>query len=196
MDDSSQDGFGEIAKRSFELLSPLSPEAQQCILTEVLPPMLALHNSLPATTGTGRGAPAGETVSKSKSQTRVKAGEEPFDVAAFVADKGDLSRSELLAVLARASQLGSIPEARTKAAFKELAREGRVPFSQKSFVGEMRRATKKAFFAATDTPDEFVLTTYGQRIVDALPNRQLADTVPRPKGATRVLRGRPRKKGK
>jgi hypothetical protein len=166
----------QLPAKLYELLSPLSPEER----TRVVQATMILF---------GEGAPApppGEATTPAAN-----------DPGAFFDKKGPKNKGETLAVAARFRELNQNEETHTKADLKAVVTSARRNFDDSNFARDINNAKRQAgFFNLGTGRDTSKLSYYGQQFVDALPDREAASKLNRPRVGGGRKRATKKKGGK
>jgi hypothetical protein len=118
------------------------------------------------------------------------------DPSTFMDRKAPKNKGETLAVAARFRELSG-EESHSKADLKKVVTDARRNFDDRNYARDINNAKRQAgFFNLGDGRDSVKLSYYGQRFVDALPDREAAAKLARPKvggkrgGRAKARRGR------
>ena len=173
----------QVPAKLYELLSPLTPEER----TRVVKATLILFGDEPL----GVGAPAAESTLAS-GQTPAP----PTDAGAFFDLKDPKNKGEVLAVAARYREQCEKQESHTKADLKKVITDARRNFDDSNFARDINNAKRQAgFFNLNTGRDANKLSYYGQQFVDALPDREAAGKLKRPKVGTGKRKSAKQKNG-
>lgn len=123
---------------------------------------------------------------------------DPEDGSTFLDEKAPKTKGETLAVAARFLELTAGNEAHSKAELKAVFSAARRNFDDGHFARDMDNARRQAGLFNTGTGrDSHKLSYYGQQFVDALPDREAAAKIKRPRSRVarkKVVRKRASKK--
>jgi hypothetical protein len=108
---------------------------------------------------------------------------------AYFAEKNPRTKGEELAVAARYRELRERATSSSKAEIHTVIRAARKNFDEKNYRRDLENARISGLFTRGTGKDAATLTDYGQKYVNALPDRNAVKEMPRPRKA-------PRKKGK
>lgn len=172
--------MAQLPAKLYELLSPLSAEER----SRVVQAAMVLF---------GEEAPAAPSSPQITSGLRRRAGGgAPTDAGAFFDVKAPKNKGETLAVAARFRELIQKGETHTKADLKALITEARRNFDDSNFARDINNAKRQAgYFNLGTGRDASKLSRYGQRFVDALPDREAASKLQKPKiGGNRKTSGK------
>lgn len=174
----------QLPAKLYELLSPLSPEERARVVRAT---MILFGEGAPAP------PPAGATPPP--------AGASPpaaNDAGAFFDMKDPKNKGETLAVAARFRELNQNEETHTKADLKAVITSARRNFDDSNFARDINNAKRQAgFFNLGTGRDASKLSYYGQQFVDALPDREAASKLKRPRvggGRKRITKKKAGKK--
>lgn len=104
------------------------------------------------------------------------------DAAAYLDGKAPQNKGETLAVAARFRELGQKEETHSKADLKQVITTARRNFDDRNFARDLNNAKRQAgFFNLGTGRDSSKLSYYGQQFVDALPDREAAYKLRRPR---------------
>jgi hypothetical protein len=104
------------------------------------------------------------------------------DPGIFIDQKSPANKGEVLAVAARFRELQLKEENHSKADLKKVITDARRNFDDTHFSRDMNNARRQAgFFNLGTGRDACKLSYYGQQFVDALPDREAAAKISRPK---------------
>jgi hypothetical protein len=158
-----------VTTEIYALLEPLSADerqraitATQALLGSSLTPMAAPQ--APVGTGLSSLPGMGAPVSAGSAQQ-------------FFAHKQPQSPAELLAVAARYRELSQSAMEHVKDDFKAVYKDARRSFDATHFARDVGNARARGFFTRGK---EITLADYGQKFVDALPDRAAADALKKP----------------
>ena len=100
----------------------------------------------------------------------------------FVESKAPANKGELLAVAARYREVQQGAQSHSKADLKKVIGDARRNFDDRNFARDMKNARRQAgFFNLGTGRDANQLSYYGQQYVDALPDRDAASKLRRPR---------------
>lgn len=109
-------------------------------------------------------------------------GAAPTDPAAYLDEKAPTNKGETLAVAARFRELSQKEETHSKADLKTVITRARRNFDDSNFARDINNAKRQAgFFNLGTGRDAVKLSYYGQQFVDALPDREAASKLLKPK---------------
>ena len=157
----------QLPAKLYELLVPLSPDERARVVQAT---MILFGEENPATTSSSRtqiGGTGGGAISK--------------DPGTFMDTKGPKNKGETLAVAARFREVSAREESHSKADLKKVIVDARRNFDDRNFARDLNNAKRQAAFFNLGTGRNAQLSYYGKRFVDALPDRDAASKLPRPK---------------
>lgn len=158
----------QLPARLYELLAPFTPEERG----RAVQATLILF---------GDEAQSGSAPVKTASRTRGSANSHR-DPKAFFDEKAPENKGETLAVAARYRELIEKEESHSKADLKKVITEARRNFDDSNFARDMGNARRQAgFFNLGTGRDASKLSYFGQQFVDALPDREVALGLKKPK---------------
>lgn len=160
-----------IPAKLYALLESLSPDER---LRTVRATLMLFGADAPAdlTSGTGR------NLTPTNSPPRTKAG----DVAAYFRDKNPQNKGEVLAVAARYREQFASAESHQRSDLQDTITRAHRNFDASHFSRDIENAKRQSgFFVLGSSKDGYRLSYYGKEFVDALPNREAADQLQRPK---------------
>jgi len=169
----------QLPAKLYELLEPLSPEERARVVQATLVLFGDGVPSPPPPPGTHRRSGAGS-------------GGPPADAAQYLDEKAPANKGETLAVAARFRELTQSEHSHSKADLRAVITGARRNFDDANFARDINNAKRQAgFFNLGTGRDASRLSYYGQQFVDALPNREAAAKLQRPKvggGRKKTLR--------
>jgi len=169
----------DVAPKLYQLLSPLSPDERKRAIQAT---MVLFGEEIPAVPG----APAGgdrTTASRGGASTPM----------AFFQQKNPSNKGETLAVAARYREVHQNADTHSKDDLKKVITDARRNFDNRNFARDIKNARRQAgFFNLGTKRDANQLSYYGQQYVDALPDRDAAAKLKRPK----IGRGKKAAKGR
>src|SRR6267154_3225154 len=113
------------------------------------------------------------------------------NAAAYFDEKGPQNKGEELAVAARYREENEGASATTRDEFKAVLKDARRNFDDKNFNRDLDNVKVKGLFNRGGGGKEgAVLSYYGQKYVDALPNREAVKALGKPKGVGRKAPGK------
>jgi hypothetical protein len=158
----------QLPAKLYELLSSFSPEERSRAIQSTL---VLFGDEAPAVPSLG--------------QVRLSAKDVVVghnDASAFFDAKAPMNKGETLAVAARYREIFEQQESHSKADIKKVITDARRNFDDSRFARDINNAKRQAgFFNLGTTRDSLKLSYYGQQFVDALPDREKALKVKRPK---------------
>lgn len=158
----------QLPAKLYELLSPLTPEER----ARVVQATLILFGDEPTALKESPGKPAGDA----------GGGKTASDAGAFFDEKAPQNKGEILAVAARFREQTEDEETHSKADLKKVITDARRNFDDHNFGRDINNAKRQAgFFNLGTGRDASKLSYYGQQFVDALPDREAASKLKRPK---------------
>ena len=158
----------QLPAKLYELLSPLTPEERTRVVRATL--ILFGDEAIP------------EPDAPDKPSGRDRGDENPNDPREFFDEKAPQNKGEALAVAARFRELTDGEETHSKADLKKVITDARRNFDDSNFARDINNAKRQAgFFNLGTGRDAIKLSYYGQQFVDALPNREEASKLKRPK---------------
>jgi hypothetical protein len=156
----------QLPAKLYELLSPLTPEER----ARVVQATLILFGDEQTTPIEPPDKPGGS------------GGASPSDAGAFFDEKAPQNKGEILAVAARFRERTEKEETHAKADLKKVITGARRNFDDHNFGRDINNAKRQAgFFNMGTGRDASKLSYYGQQFVDALPDREAAAKLKRPK---------------
>lgn len=160
----------QLPAKLYELLSPLSAEDRNRVVQATL---ILLGDDAALATPASGGLP---------SLGARATGSTPTDAGAYFDDKAPKNKGEALAVAARFRELRQNKDTHSKADLKAVITGSRRNFDDHNFARDINNAKRQAgFFNLGTGRDASKLSYYGQRFVDALPDREAAAKLKRPK---------------
>lgn len=193
----AKESIASLTGRLFELLEPLSPEDRAKVVNATF---VLLGDSGPSGTPTqpGAGSPqAPGEGGKPRAQLNPGAGNagSAVDAKTYIDRKDPRSKVELLAVAARYLEEHDGRESVSKDDLKRVFDAARRNFDSAHFARDMNNAKGQAgFFNTGGERNEYKLSYYGHNFIDALPDREKASAIRRPK-RTGAKKKASRKKG-
>jgi len=167
-------GVEQIPAKLYELLQSLTPEERS---RAVQATFLLFGESAPISLPSS-GTPPGKP-NLSGSMT-------PF---AFVQTKNPANKGEMLAVAARYRELHENAQTHSKEDLKKVITDARRNFDNTNFARDMKNARRQAgLFNLGTERDASQLSYYGQQYVDALPDKEAASKLKKPKVGGRAKR--------
>lgn len=164
----------QLPAKLYELLSPLSPEERVRVVQAT---MILFGENLPSGSTNGPGGQNQDSVGGTGSGDRVQ-----DNIQTFLDEKNPKNKGEMLAVVARYRELKDGIETHSKADFKNLITSARRNFDDSNFARDINNAKRQAgFFNLGSGRDANKLSYYGQQFVDALPDKDAAAKIKRPK---------------
>ncbi|MDQ4142180.1 MAG: hypothetical protein M3198_00290 [Actinomycetota bacterium] len=161
--------IAQLPAKLYDLLSPLTPEERAKVVQATL---ILFGDETPTQPPRGAGTPPAGAAS----------GDPVRDAAAFFEGKAPQNKGEALAVAARFRELVEGQETHTKADLKKVVTDARRNFDDRNFARDLNNAKRQAgFFNLGTGRDASQLSYYGQQFVDALPDREAAGKIKRPK---------------
>lgn len=157
------------------LFEPLSPADRSKVLQAV---MILLGEQVPEPMVQRQGGQQDQP----HSGVQPRGGHASGDLKRYFAEKAPKNKKETLAIAARWAQLHEGKETVAKDDFKRLIIGAGRHFDAHNFSMDITDAKRSSgFFVAGTGKDEYRLTYFGEQFVDALPNREVADQLARPK---------------
>jgi hypothetical protein len=158
----------QLAAKLYELLEPLSAEDRTRVVQATL---ILFGDEQPA-------PPSRQSGSSVDSVGNVDAG----DAQTYFNEKAPQTKGEALAVAARYREISEREETHSKADLKKVITEARRNFDDHNFTRDIDNAKRQAgFFNVGTGRDANKLSYYGQQFVDALPDRERAANLSRPR---------------
>jgi hypothetical protein len=168
----SKTPIAQIPAKLHEILSPLSPDDRSRVLQATL--ILCgdnLQSVLPGAPAPAATPPASPPSAASST-----------DAGAFLDKKAPANKGEILAVAARYREQILKEQTHSKADLKKVITDARRNFDDNNFGRDLNNAKRQAgFFNLGTGRDASKLSYYGQQFVDALPDREAASKLKRPK---------------
>lgn len=159
----------QVPAKLYELLEPLSPEER----ARVVQATLILF---------GEAAPPAPPASGTQVTRTQGAGGATTNAAAYLEGKAPRNKGETLAVAARFRELSQKEETHSKADLKQIITTARRNFDDRNFARDLNNAKRQAgFFNLGTGRDSSKLSYFGQQFVDALPDREAASKLKRPR---------------
>jgi len=161
----------QIPAKLYELLEPLSAEERTRVVQAT---MILFGDAVPASPGAPAApaapdTPAGQPAGSNTHQD-------------YLDQKDPKNKGEVLAVAARYREMYQDSHTHTKADLKKVITDSRRNFDDSNFARDINNAKRQAGFFNTGTGrDSSKLSYYGQQFVDALPDRDKAGKIKRPK---------------
>ncbi len=153
--------LAQLPAKLYELLAPLTAEDRNRVIQAT---MILFGQETPAVTSTSGGDP------------------NPNHPQAFLNEKDPKNKGEILAVAARYRELSEKVETHSKVDLKKVITASRRNFDDSNFARDINNAKRQAgFFNLGAGRDASRLSSYGQQYVDALPDRDAASKLRRPK---------------
>lgn len=187
--DKATSGLAQITKDLFDLLEPLEPAERQRVISAALtllgdigflPPSggaSAVHVDNGVARSNGHSAPSGLPASSFRAATGT-----PSNAQVYFEDKDPQSKLEEYAVAARFRELTCGQQTHSKEEFEQVITDARRNFNESKYRRDIDNAKTKGLF---NRGDGNTLSAYGQKYVDALPDRDAARSVARPRTARR-----------
>ena len=159
-----------LPAKLYELLEPLSPEER----SRVVQATFALFGDF---------APGpGQAGFRPPTSTQRDFREQPTEASAYFDSKAPQNKGELLAVAARYRETMLKAESHSKSELKDVIASARRNFDQNNFARDINNAKRQAgFFNLGTGRGDLKLSYYGQQFVDALPDREAAERINRPR---------------
>jgi hypothetical protein len=159
----------QVPAKLYELLSPLEPHERARVVQATL---ILFGEELPAAVAAG-GA--------SSKPAFTPPGTHPTDASTYFDQKAPKNKGEILAVAARFREEVEKQETHTKADIKAVITGARRNFDDANFARDLNNAKRQAGFFNLGTGRSVKLSYFGQQFVDALPDREAAAKLHRPK---------------
>ena len=174
--------LAQVPAKLYDLLAPLTPEDR---LRAVQATLVLFGEEIPAEVSLGPQKP-------SLAHPTGTAGTSS-DPAAFMNQKDPQNKGELLAVAARYREQIEKEDSHSKADLRKVVTDAHRNFDDTNFARDLNNAKRQAgFFVLGAGRDANKLSYYGKQYVDALPNREAAAGLKKPK----IGGGRKRSSGK
>lgn len=158
----------QIPAKLYELLEPLTPEERSRAVQATL---ILFGDEVPARSLDDNRGRDGRSAGSPSS---------PRDAGEFFHLKDPQNKGESLAVAARYRELKG-EEVHTKADLKAVITDAGRNFDDSNFARDMNNAKRQAGFFNLGTGREIKLSYYGKQYVDALPDREKAGALKKPK---------------
>ncbi len=167
----SKSTLAQLPAKLYELLEPFEPQERQKAIQATLvlfgdeqPSAGPAIPTLPIQPQSGRQLP------------------NSTDPSAYFDEKEPKNKGEALAVAARYRELNEAEETHSKADLKKVTTDARRNFDDSNFARDINNAKRQAgFFNLGTSRDANKLSYFGQQYVDALPDREAAAKLKRPK---------------
>jgi len=162
--------LGDISKQMYDLLDGLDSAERTKVVNSVL--QLYGDNVPTAANEAGSSQSGIATPPQGRSVTEQQ----------FFTEKSPKNKGEMLAVAARYREQHSGSEVHQQNDFAAFFKEARQNFDRSNFLRDMKNAQHQAGFFNKGMPKgQYQLSYYGQQVVDALPDRDGAAKLKRPK---------------
>lgn len=166
--------MAQLPAKLYELLSPLEPEERVRVVQAT---MILFGENLPSGLANGSAGQKQNLGDGIGSRDGIQ-----DNIQAFLDEKTPKNKGETLAVVARYRELKDNIETHSKADFKLLITDARRNFDDRNFARDINNAKRQSgFFNLGSGRDANKLSYYGQQFVDALPDRDAAAKIERPK---------------
>ena len=175
----TKQNIAQVSAKLYELLKDLERNERQRVIAATQVLFGDSTNELPTGGADGQGGEKGN-------QSTVTAS--AHDPKGFMDEKNPQNKGESLAVAARYRELHQKAETHTKDELKKVFTDSRRNFDSSHFARDMQNARNQSgFFNKNTDKGSDTLSYYGQNYVDALPDREAAKKISKPKtrGATR-----------
>jgi hypothetical protein len=166
-----------VATRIYELLDPVESSDRQRAIAAALTLLGEAGVSVPQA-----GLPPGGTGAIAGSPAAPAAAGNLQGAKAFFDTKQPINKIEELAVAARFRETVLQQESHDSASLESVFKAARRNFDKKNFRRDLNNAKVRGFF---NRGSDNALAHYGQNFVDALPNRETADAIRRPRSGSR-----------
>lgn len=180
----SKSNIAKVSMQLYELLEPLESEDRLKSIEATLV-LLGEKKGLPQSRN---GAEGGGEAEGQEQPARAGGGAAGVGTAAqFFTSKDPRTKGEELAVAARYRELTGIGDAHDKAELKGVITQARRNFDEGNFYRDITNATRQSGFFSKGHGEKgkHTLAYYGQQYVDALPDREKAKAIRRPKAVVR-----------
>lgn len=166
--------LAELPAKLYALLSPLEPDER----ARVVQATLVLLGDEGISSLASPVANRGGTPNHARNHPDVNC----EDAAEYFESKAPRNKGEQFAVAARFRELKGLGETHSKADIKKVITEARINFDDRNFARDINNAKRQAAFFNTGTGrDANTMSRYGQKYVDALPDRDAVKAIKRPK---------------
>lgn len=163
--------ISQIPPKLYDLLAELSPDERLRAVQATLL-LFGDHSAVDAVAEPKRGLQSSQS----------KLGAQKVGSAAFVNDKDPQNKGELLAVAARFREQVQEEESHSKADLKKVVTDAHRNFDDKNFTRDINNVKRQAaFFVLGGDRDSHKLSYYGKQYVDALPDRDAAARIKKPR---------------
>jgi hypothetical protein len=165
--------IAQVSAKLFDLLKHLEPTERQRVVAAT---MMLFGEAAPSP-----GTIAGATPNRAagSAQATGGGGQTP---KSFLDAKDPQNKSEALAVAARFRELVENSESHTKDQLREVFAAARRNFDSSNYSKDIRNARNQSgYFNKSTAKGSETLSYYGQNYVDALPDREAAKDIARPK---------------
>ncbi|MGD0272410.1 MAG: hypothetical protein ABSB96_01545 [Gaiellaceae bacterium] len=164
----------QVPAKLYELLAPLTPEERLRVVQATL--ILFGDDKV------GAASPLPPLIQSPSNFATSDPGGSSSDAVAFFEEKAPRNKGELLAVAARFRELVEKEESHSKADLKKVITDARRNFDSNNYARDIGNAKRQAgFFNLGTGRDATTLSYFGQQFVDALPDRDAAGKLKRPK---------------
>lgn len=168
--------IAQISASLFDLLKDLDAQERQRAVTATM--MLFGENIAPTNTS-GTTTTNGNVNLRNNTNTKENADVTP---KSYIDEKEPKNKGEALAVAARYRELYQKAETHTKAEIKEILTSARRNFDERNYQRDIKNAIHQAgYFNKNTDKGSDTLSYYGQNYVDALPDRETAKKISKPK---------------
>lgn len=156
--------IAQLTSKLYDLLKDLEPEERQKAVSATL----ILFGDQPTVIDGSRGA----------SSSRL----EKHSAKSFMDEKDPQNKGEMLAVAARFLELYEEKQNHTKEEIQKVFSDARRNFDSRNYLRDIKNARNQAgFFNKNTAKGAETLSYYGQNYVDALPDREAAKALKKPK---------------
>jgi hypothetical protein len=163
--------LAQIPAKLYDLLAPLTPEDRLRVVQATL---VLFGEEIPVEASLGP--------KKSSLARPAETAGAPSDPAAFISQKDPQNKGELLAVAARYRELIEKADSHSKADLRKVITDAHRNFDDTNFARDLNNAKRQAgFFVLGAGRNAHKLSYYGKQYVDALPHREAAAGLKRPK---------------